>query len=184
MKKKLLCITLVTCLVLSVVMPGTALAAKGKAFDDFEATGFITFIDDGIVKPAGQSGRWVVSERHIMGIMLGDVNGDFTLTYAANVDSDQAGNFHDELVVGSYVFKVRGKSEPIQFQYVYDKPGFGLVAVNLMETNGGWTLIEGAHGNGEYYGSITIEVALEGPYQGHIVGMPDASVSMLGKWKQ
>ncbi|HUV44070.1 MAG TPA: hypothetical protein VMW13_04480, partial [Dehalococcoidales bacterium] len=110
MKRKLLCIILAASLILSVVMPGTALAAKGKAFEDFGATGFITFIDDGIVKPAGQSGRWIVSERTVAGMMFGDADGWFTMTYKANVDSEQTGTFHGELVVGELVFKVRGKS--------------------------------------------------------------------------
>ena len=185
MKKRLLCLILVASLILSVVVPGTALAKKGGGFEEFEANGVVTGIDPGIVKPAGESGRWIVSERRIEGLLWGDVNGPFTMTYKANVDIEtQAGTFHGELGVGSLIFKVRGKSEPMQFQYAYLHPYFGMVAVNVMETNGSWTLIEGAHGNGDYHGSITVEIALTGLYQGHIVGMPASSVTMTGKWKQ
>lgn len=193
MKKRLLCVTLVASLVLSVVMPTTALAAKGKAFDDFEASGTVIGIDPGTVKPAGQSGRWIVSERSVIGVLSGDANGMFTMTYKANVDSDQAGTFNGELEVGSLVFKVRGKSE------LGDPTGFGtvvipnpfpppdMIEVNVaffpLTTSGGWTLMEGAQGNGDYNATISVAIAVDGPFAGHIVGIVDSSVSLTGRWK-
>ena len=232
MKRKLLCIILAACLVLSVVMPATALAAKGKAFDDFGATGLITFIDDGIVKPAGQSDRWIVSERIVVGEFLPfnsledpmSVTGPFTMTYKTNVDSEQAGTFHGELVSGELVFKVRGKSEmgdvvlgayeffpvlvlnPPGSDPPYDFIECVPVIFLALNTSGGWTLIEGAKGNGTYEGTTIVAIGTEGDYANHIVGIhtvampsilsalglpldtyPDltpSSIGMIGKWKQ
>jgi len=235
MKKRILCIILVASLVLSVVMPATALAAKGKAFDDFEATGVITDITSGDVFPAGNSGRWRVSERTVSGPFIGgDLAGaSFTMTYKANVDSEQAGTFHGELVSGEVVFKVRGKSEmgsevlgvydyfpvlvpnpeydpddPTSLPYIVD----GLVPVVFfaLNTSGGWTLVEGAKGNGTYEGTTIVAIGTEGDFAGHIVGihtvaipyilsliqlelpftlppypdLPPSSISLTGKWKQ
>lgn len=197
MKRKLLCIILAACLVLSVVMPATALAAKGKAFDDFEATGTVLGIDPGTVKAAGNSGRWIVSERQVIGMLTGHANGMFTLTYKANVDSEQTGTFHGELVVGEFVFKVRGKSE------LGDPTGQGMFDVEIpnpnpppdtitiqvpvvfcpLTTTGKWTLIEGAQGNGDYNATIEVAIAVDGPFAGHIVGIVSSSVSLTGKWK-
>ena len=194
MKRKLLCIILAASLILSVVMPGTALAAKGKAFDYFEANGLVTGIDPGTVKPAGQSGRWIVSERQIEVYMWGNLNGLFTLTYKANVDSEQTGTFHGELVAGELVFKVRGKSElgtstgggTIMLPNP-ELPGEEIevtVAFFPLSTTGKWTLIEGAQGNGDYDTDIDVVIALDGPYMGHIVDITGSKVLMTGKWKQ
>ena len=194
MKRKLLCIILAASLILSVVMPATALAAKGKAFDDFEANGLVTGIDPGTVKSAGQSGRWIVSERQIEVYMWGNLNGLFTLTYKANVDSEQTGTFHGELVAGELVFKVRGKSElgtstgggTVMLPNP-ELPGEEIevtVAFFPLSTTGKWTLIEGAQGNGDYDTDIDVVIALDGPYKGHIVDITGSNVLMTGKWKQ
>jgi len=199
MKKRLLCIGLVVSLVLSIVMPGTALADKGGGFEEFEAAGSVLGIDPGTVKAAGQSGRWIVSERQVIGMMsvCEAAPEMFTMTYAANVDSDQNGTFHGELVVGSLVFKVRGKSE------MGAPTGFGTVVVEVpnpypppdtipvevpvvfcpLTTSGTWNLIEGAQGNGDYNTTITVAIATDGPFQGHIVAVVDSSVSLTGKWR-
>jgi hypothetical protein len=230
MKKKLLCVMLAASLVLSVVIPGTALAAKGKAFDDFEATGEITEIDEGTVFPAGNSGRWRVTERHILGVFTaGDIAGaSYVMTYKANVDSEQTGTFHGELRVDELglSFKVRGKSEMGDevmgsydfFPVLVPNPDYpdtspdpyivaGLVPVvfRALNTSGGWTLVEGAKGNGIYEGTTIVAIGTEGDQAGHIVGIhtaaipyvlsqipglppyPDltpSGIDMTGKWKQ
>ena len=202
MKRRLLCVILVASLILSVVLPGTALAAKGKAFDDFEASGVVLGIDPGTVKAAGESGRWIVSERQVIGMMSisGYPYDIFTMTYKANVDSDQAGTFNGELVVGSLIFKVRGKSElglptgqgmfGVEIpnpEPPYDPPTIIIqvpVVFCPLTTVGSWTLIEGAQGNGDYNATVSVAIAVDGPFKGHIVGIVDSSVSLTGKWKQ
>ena len=101
MKRKILMVGLVLALTLTLVMPATALAAKPA---EFTASGVIIDIttgEDVIEFPAGNSGRWVVQERMIGGVLTeGDIGGGFTLTYKANVVLEtQAGNFHGEMVV-------------------------------------------------------------------------------------
>ena len=115
MKKKLLCIILTAALLLGIFVPGTALAAKGPIFEDFNAMGQVGGIDEGDVRAAGNSGRWIVADRHVFGMLdwTDDEidNGEpFLMTYKANVDSTQTGTFNGDLAVGSLVFKVRGKS--------------------------------------------------------------------------
>jgi hypothetical protein len=95
MKRKPLCIGLVASLILSRVIPATALA-KGGGFEefhldgkiwDFEATGIITGISPGEVEAAGNNGWWIVAERGVTVCVSKD--GDmYTMTYAANVPID------------------------------------------------------------------------------------------------
>lgn len=70
----------------------------------FSASGPIATIDDGDVKPAGVSGRFIVRERHITGTFAGAINADFTITYDANVPlATQSGPVHARMSVDSYV---------------------------------------------------------------------------------
>jgi len=194
MKKKLLCIILVASLALSVVMPGTALAAKGKAFDDFEATGVITGISPGDVLEAGNSGRWRVLEREITGVLGGDVEGIFTMTYKANVLlATQAGNLHGTLEVDGNIFKVRGKIQPLQMVNGYfdaaaeewvpllfgtEFPeGSGIYWLPRIDVEGSWTL-DGTQGNGTFTGW-----AIFVPVNGHVGPIVASSFTMDGKWK-
>lgn len=94
-------------LTLAVLTPVPALAAKPVPFN---AVGTITSISDGTVKPAGDSGRWVVVEREIGGILSGDIGGTFTFNYKANVElATQAGNLQGTLLVGGKTLNVNGK---------------------------------------------------------------------------
>jgi len=199
MKRKLLCIILAACLVLSVVMPATALAAKGKAFDDFEATGTIDSISEGTVIPAGNSGRWRVSEREISGVLSGDdVDGVFNMTYKANIESveTQAGNLHGILEVGDYTFKVRGKIQPLQMVNSYfdstaeewvplpfgkEYPEYpGVYWLPRIDVEGSWTH-EGTQGNGTF---SAWAIFTADPDTGHVVYIPFSEFTMDGKWKQ
>ena len=178
---------LVLAMTLVLVAPVPALAAKPVGFG---ASGIITEVSPGEISPAGNSGRWIVDERQMFGALSGHVNGDFTLTYAANVElKTQAGSFHGTLEVDSLLFKVRGKSQlvgPCSYYGIVDTL-YGPVPTNIctLETSGGWTLIQGAKGNGDYYGLATVLIASAGPLEGHILAIvPYASgFTMTGQWK-
>jgi hypothetical protein len=43
----------------------------------FSVSGTITMIDIGDVKPAGQSGRFILRDRHITGTFTGSISGPF-----------------------------------------------------------------------------------------------------------
>ena len=69
----------------------------------FSVSGPISGIDVGNVKPAGVSGRFIVRERHITGTFAGDITGDFTITYDANVPlATQSGPVHARMSLDIY----------------------------------------------------------------------------------
>ena len=112
MRKKGMAWGLVVALVLALVFPAAALAAPPETVS-IEATGYITGITPGDVFPAGDG--WIVRSRDIYGTLSGDIEGNFTLTYKAKVDSYQAGWFHGTLAVDGWPrIKVKGVSQPVQ----------------------------------------------------------------------
>ena len=171
MKKKALFTALVVALVLTTLAPVAALAAKPT---DFNALGSIASISPGTVIPAGESGRWRVVERELSGILSGDINGDFTMTYKANVELlTQAGNLHGTLVAGSYVAKVNGKIQPLQWLGVpYASPA-------QLTITGRWTFVDEARGQGDF--TATAIVVLN--EYGHVVYIPWSQFIMTGKWQ-
>lgn len=73
----------------------------------FSASGPILTIDTGEVKPAGQSGRFIVRDRHVTGILAGSIGGatgvPFVMTYDFNVPiATQSGRVHARLIAGVY----------------------------------------------------------------------------------
>lgn len=182
MKRKLWYVSLALALVLTTFMPISALAAKPVPFD---ASGTITYISPGTVFPAGKSDRWVVVERELVGEFLsGDISGEFTMTYKANVESmqTQAGNFHGTLTVSerSYVLNVNGKSESLEvLQWMEYPPGSGNWVPVLMKLaiNGHWTFTDGARGQGSFDGwAIFIPTP-----EGHVGTIVVSSFTMTGK---
>jgi len=173
-KKKLLFISLALVLVLGALIPAVALAAKPV---EFNASGNITYIElGGSVFPAGESGRWVVASRYLDGTFLsGDVNGDFTLTYKANVDSEQAGNLHGLLEVGAYTLRVNGTIEPLEM--VYFEPWDTYLP--MLTISGHWTFIEGAQGQGDFDAWLIFI-----PFGEHVGMVVAGEFTMTGKWQQ
>lgn len=170
--KKRLFISVVLALVLTALGSAPVLAAKPA---DFEASGEIGSITPGDVFPAGNSGRWRVIERQITGTLAGDINGDFTLTYKANVElATQAGNLHGTLEVGSYVLKVNGKIEPLQM--VPTLLGFDLPMLTI---KGRWTAIEGARGQGDFDAWV---IFIPTP-EGHVGQILASSFTLTGQWQ-
>ncbi len=99
-------------LALTALAPGVAIA-QGVFL-----AGPITDIDDGDVKAAGASNRFVVKDRHVFGALFGMLNGEqltavpFTFTFGTNVPiMTQSGNLHGLLAIGSaYEARVAAKS--------------------------------------------------------------------------
>ncbi|MBU2608284.1 MAG: hypothetical protein KKF26_03100 [Chloroflexi bacterium] len=186
MRKRILFVALVLALVLTSVMPMTALAAKPVPF---EAIGGITSISKGEVMPAGQSGRWRVIERELTVNLFGDIGGvegiESTMTYKANVElSTQAGNLHGTLEAGSYVAKVNGKIEPIEFADWYLPPGTpgypDGIPLYKLTIGGHWAFTDGAKGQGDFEGWV---VFIPTP-QGHVSVITGSAFTMTGKWQQ
>lgn len=171
MRKRLLFTSLVLALVLTTLVPAAALAAKPASF---YASGGISGISPGTVLPAGESGRWRVIEREISGSLSGDIDGDFTMAYKANVElATQAGNLHGTLEAGSYVAKVNGKIEPLVWL------GVPFASAALLTISGHWTFIDGARGNGDF--EATAVVVLN--ELGHVIWIPESSFTMTGQWQ-
>ena len=172
MKRKLFYICLILVLVTITLMPVPALA-----MESFSSAGTIDYISPGTVFPAGASGRWIVAERELTGVLSGDFNGPYTMTYKANVESldTQAGNFHGTLIVNSYTLKVNGRSEPIEFVDWY-APG---VPIYKLTIGGHWTCVEGTQGRGDFDGYAFFIPTREG----HVGYILDSYFNMTGKWK-
>ena len=203
MNKRLLFISLALALVLTTLVPATALAAKPEPF---EASGTITYISPGTVFPAGQSDRWVVVERELTGELSGDISDDFTMTYKANVESvvTQAGNLHGTLEAGDYVLKVNGKIQPLDLEattpewvqltedwyvpspdppYYYVipagtwyPPGYPMPKLTI---SGYWSFIEGARGQGDFkaWAQFTTDM------YGHVNAIYFSAFDLDGRWQ-
>ena len=173
--KKSLYIGLILVLMLGVILPASP-AAAGKPVD-FNASGTVLEIDEGTVVPAGESGRWRVSMRQIDGIVAGSINDAFTLTYKANVDELQAGNFHGEITFATedIVIKVNGSSAAI-----VPDPVYGLPRIDI---SGHWS-VKGGRGNGTFGGSILFVPVWDEYGNMHIdyVVPTLSSFTMEGKW--
>jgi len=171
MKRRLLLISLVLVLILTALVPATALAARPQSF---YTAGEITYVSPGEVLPAGESGRWRVIERELRGELLSeDISGPFTMTYKANVElATQAGNLHGTLETGDYTFRVNGKVQPLEIVPI--APGIYLPKLTI---NGNWTLGDGARGNGEFDAWVIFI-----PEGGHVGTIVASSFTMDGKW--
>ena len=173
MNKRTLFVSLALTLVLTTLMPAAALAAKPVSFD---ASGIVTSISPGTVFPAGKSGRWVVVERQLSGIFLsGDINGDFTMAYKANVElSNQAGNLHGTLKAGSHVIKLNGSIQPLEM--VPTPFGIDLPKLTI---NGRWTFTNGAQGGGTF---DTWVIFIPTP-EGHVGSIVASGLNLTGNWQ-
>jgi hypothetical protein len=184
-----------------------ALAAFGSSeavAEEFAAGGQITTIDDGNVKAAGNSGRFVVKNRHVGGTLsgfIGDtplVNVPFTFTFGTNVPiMTQSGNIHGALVIddGAYEAKVAAQSKlgvtpapcPAAWAAMYGcietSPGRFFFPGLLI--NGKLTITGGAaqgHGTVDGYGSVDgWVIPVIDPATGHIVGVFAGALSLQSK---
>ena len=178
MKGKILLIGLALALSSILSMPTPAFAAKPV---EFSASGTISSISTGYVLPAGNSGRWVVHERELCGTISGDINGDFVLSYKANVNENQEGNLDGKLTVGqdAYIMRMNGKSQPMDF--VWFEP-FNTFLPRL-SINGNWTFIKGEQGNGNYEAWFVFIPYVDEQGNVHVGQIVSSALELNGKWQ-
>jgi hypothetical protein len=174
--KKILVLSLVLALVLTLILPSVAMAAKPVKPAAFNASGVLVSIDDGKTKQLGDSGKWLVSDRHIQGTFVsGSLDGDFTLTYGGVFDlATQAGHLAGKMVVGSSSFAVTGKAAPFTFVGWYAE---GIPILELTIT-GNWNYLKGGKGNGTFTAIMDFIPTADG----HVAAvLPTSSFVMKGK---
>ena len=154
----------------------------------FSISGIIRTIDDGDVKPAGQSGRFIVRDRHIEGTFAGDISGGFTITYDTNVPlATQSGPIHARMVADVYEANMTIVSSlgptPVPCGIpdgatCIETPGGNFVPGLLL--NGRMNFLSGAKGTGNVSGWL-IPILDE---QGHIVRIVASLLTIAGQWSQ
>lgn len=190
MKKRLLRAGLTLFLVLSIVIPGIALA---DGLDEFHAVGTVVGINEGDPLQLGNGGRWLVGERTIT-IDLGNPDNEddrYDMTHHANVEPLKEGNFQGRMdfdgttlnIVGHTVSAELYLEEPLDgfwppedpwppmppgdWQYPWPYP---LIPMFELVFSGNWTAFGGAQGNGTFSGWAVFVPSLD---LAHIVHVKD-----------
>ncbi len=170
-------IGIIALLLLVLVLPGTALAAKVPV----SAYGVITSISESEEFPAGTSGRIKVVSRTIYGSFTsGDILGSFTMTYKANVElATQAGNLAGTLTTGPHLFYVSGYIQPVQWIPI---PGSPDAYTGLLTATGEWALGDPKDDRGS--GTFTARIVFVPTPDGHVASiLPGSEFTMSGVWK-
>ena len=154
----------------------------------FSVSGVILTIDTGDVKPAGQSGRFIVRDRHITGAFTGSISAPFVITFDTNVPiATQSGRIHGRLIAGVYEANVTMASStgatPVECETpdgatCIATPGGNFVPGLLL--NGRMNFLSGAKGQGSVTGWL-IPVIDD---QGHIVNILASQLAISGQWMQ
>jgi hypothetical protein len=147
--KKYLILGVVLAMVLTLILPSAALAAKPA---DFYTAGTISGITPGTVLPVGNSGNWRVLEREITGtfddVAGNSMVGEFTLSYRGVFElTTQQGNFRGLLTSGDKSFNVNGKVAPFELVLV-DLDENVQVYLPKLSITGNWNYADGGKGNG------------------------------------
>lgn len=152
--------------------------------------GSFTRIDEGEVRPIGDSGYYWVNDRNVWGSLGGDgygsgkaesgIEGGFFMTYDAIVAiEDQEGPFwgeaklHDEVNDITYTARFFACSEG---ELTTFEAGVG--GTMDLEIDGRLRFTDNARGRADFDGSI--EVALDA--EGHIAGIVHSEFSIEGYW--
>ncbi len=175
--KKILILGLVLALALALAMPTAAMASAppssspdcvpGKTATTFLATGLPTSIDEGKVKPLGDSGKWLVKDRHLKGTFIpgSGISGNFCLTYGGIFKiSDQSGNLVGTLTAGKVTCAVVGETQPvvpIDNPYADSTSPTGYVLPCLMQASGHWTGVKNLKANGDFNAYIVLAVQFD-----------------------
>lgn len=158
----------------------------------FSASGTILTIDAGDVRPAGESGRFIVRDRHITGILTGSIGGTtgvpFTITYDSNVPiATQSGRIHARLIAGTYEANITMASSTGPTPVECETPnGVSCIAtpdgnfVPGLLLSGRMNFLSGAQGQGTVTGWL-IPILDE---QGHIVSIAASLLTLSGQWSQ
>lgn len=148
--------------------------------ETLSVTGSIDSIDAGHVEPIGDTGRYLVEDRNVLGQTTGDIEGDFLMTYDANVAiATQSGplcgtiDFHDEDEDVTYTAHFRARSEGELTSFT---PGEG--GTMELEIEGHLRFVDEARGCADL--DAWLEVALDA--EGHIVSILDSEMTISGFW--
>jgi len=108
--------------------------------------------------------------------LSGGIEGDFTLTYKANVELlTQAGNLHGTLEANPYALKLNGKIQPLEMVPTV----FG-IDLPMLTIKGKWTFANGAKGSGDF----NVWVIFIPTPEGHVGSIIASEVSLTGDWQQ
>ncbi len=145
-------------------------------------------IDEGDVKPAGHSARFIVRDRHITGTFAGDISGGFTVTYDTNVPlATQSGPIHARMVAGVYEANMTMVSSvgptPVPCEIpdgatCLETPVGNFVPGLLL--NGRMNFQSGAKGKGNVSGWLIALLDQEG----HITSIMAGQLTIVGQWVQ
>jgi hypothetical protein len=174
--KKILILSLILALALTLILPSVTMAAPPSKFN---AQGMMSSIDTGTVKELGHSGKWLVKDRHIDGQLLtGNLgSSNYTITYGGVFDlATQEGNLAGKLVVGSNLIGITGTVAPLTV--VYYTP-WATYLPKLVIT-GKWAGLKGLNANG----SFEAWMIFVPDTAGHVVAIADSSFVMTGKYSQ
>lgn len=145
-------------------------------------------IDEGDVKPAGHSGRFIVRDRHIIGTFAGDISGGFTVTYDTNVPlATQSGPIHARMVAGVYEANMTLVSSvgptPVPCEMPDGKTCLETPVGNFVPgllLNGRMNFQSGAKGKGNVSGWLIALLDQEG----HITSIVAGQLTIGGQWAQ
>ncbi len=183
MKAKTFAFGLMLALTLILLIPAEIQAMKPVEFNAQGTINSISNPPDAVVIPAGESLRWMVLERDIIGSISGDIEGDFTITYKANVDLSQAGIFQGMLIVdeGSYEIEMNGKSQPFEIVGSITNPYPPPTSIPILRItiSGNWNFISGARGQGEFEASFDFIPTPDN----HIAYIVDSEFTLTGMWQ-
>ncbi len=175
----------------AVIAAAAAVApVQAVSAEPFLAGGRIMDIDKGDLKAAGDSGRFIVRNRHVDGTLSGSVGGVelpdtfFTFMFKTNVPiQTQSGNIQGYLSFGIYEAKVIAKSEigavpcPAGWDaWCIEIPSGSLVLPALL-INGSVTFTEGTEGHGTVSAYIVPRLGLDG----HILGVLAGELMIQGE---
>jgi hypothetical protein len=170
--KKLLVIGIVLALMLTLVLPSVAMAARPTTFS---AAGTMASIDPGTVKELGNSGLWLVKDRHIQGRFLsGDLGTEsYTITYGGVFKLvDQSGNLAGTMQVGSKLFVIDGKVAPLS---LVDMGEYQLPQLTI---SGHWAGLKGVNATGSFNAYMIFVPTADG----HVDYIVASSFDMTGKY--
>ncbi|MBX3325690.1 MAG: hypothetical protein U0223_13175 [Nitrospira sp.] len=144
------------------------------------------WIDEGDVKPAGQSGRFIVRDRHITGTFTGAISSGFTITCDANVPlATQSGPIHARMVAGEYEANITLVSSlgptPVPCEIMDGKTYIETPAGNRVPgllLNGRINFLSGAKGTGNVSGWLIAILDQEG----HITSILASQLTIAGQW--
>jgi hypothetical protein len=172
--KKVLIVSLLLALVMTMVMPTAALAAR-PCQSAFSAEGYLTGIDTGNVRELGRTGYWLVRDRHITGQFTdGDMgNAPFVLTYSGIFAlQTQAGDLVGKLESGRSTLLVTASVQPLS---MVDMGGFSLPCLTI---EGQWIGVKNLRASGSFQASLIFVPTADG----HVDYIVASSMVMSGKY--